>query len=346
MDSLNSLLSDKSPKINDKIFKVKKNANISDIGIENVGKTEQMTPDDSVEINSKIKIEKKIRLTVDHIPNINIRNVIKKEAIPSIIKWTGSKRKQANEIVSYFPNYNRYFEPFLGGGAVLYLAKTSGAYANDIYSPLIEFWKLVQNDKDSLIQYYSEEWNNLQANIPEYYYNIRDRFNKNPNGLDLCFLTRTCVNGIVRFNNDGKFNNSFHLSRKGMEPETFAKIVDKWNEKIQEVKFTNLDYRELLDKTKKGDLVYLDPPYAGSNNRYTENLDIGLFMEQLEKLNKKGAKWILSFDGLRGEQNLEYPVPKDLYKRKMLLSNGNSTLNQVLNGKVKKVKESLYFNFQ
>ncbi|WP_195509877.1 Dam family site-specific DNA-(adenine-N6)-methyltransferase [Clostridium tyrobutyricum] len=295
------------------------------------------------------KSNKEDVLTVDSkvnsISNDDCNNRIKEETIPSILKWTGSKRKQANKIAAYFPKYDRYFEPFLGGGAMLYLVGTPGSYANDIYLPLIEFWKLVQNDKDIIIQYYNDEWNKLQRNFPDYYYNVRDRFNKQPNGLDLSFLTRTCVNGIVRFNKDGKFNNSFHLSRKGMKPSTFANIVNKWNKRIQGVNFTNLDYREMLEMTKTGDVVYLDPPYAGSNNRYIENLDVDLFMNELEKLNKKDVKWLLSFDGQRGEDNLEYPVPENLYKRKIFLPNGNSTLNQVLNGEVKKVEESLYMNF-
>ena len=316
---------------------------------ENTDNAEQITLDSLIVENSEPEAEKEACLTLSneqHIKsNLVIKNKTKKVTIPSILKWTGSKRKQAAEIASYFPEYDRYFEPFLGGGAMLYLAGTPGSYANDIYPPLIEFWKLVQNDKDMLIKYYTEEWNKLQENIPDHYYIIRDRFNKQPNGLDLSFLTRTCVNGIVRFNKDGEFNNSFHLSRKGMEPERFSKIVNQWNKKIQEINFTNLDYREILDITKKGDVVYLDPPYAGSNNRYIESLDVDSFMKELEKLNKKGVSWLLSFDGQRGEDNLEYPVPEDLYKRKMFLSNGNSTLNQVLNGEVKEVKEALYMNF-
>lgn len=335
-NDINSLhpVNDKMLNINDKNEdKSKKVINKSKNEMKNI---EQITLSSLITKNDKILIK-------TH--NTNIDNRIKKETIPSILKWTGSKRKQANEIASYFPQYDRYFEPFLGGGAMLYLVGRPGSYANDIYSPLIEFWKLVQNDKDVIIKYYNEEWNKLQKNFPDHYYNIRDRFNKNPNGLDLSFLMRTCVNGIVRFNKDGKFNNSLHLSRKGMEPDRFASIVDKWNKKIQGVNFTNLDYREVLEMTKNGDVVYLDPPYAGSNNRYIENLDVDLFMDQLEKLNRKGVKWLLSFDGQRGEENLEYPVPEDLYRRRIFLSNGNSTLNQVLNGELKEVKESLYMNF-
>ncbi len=270
----------------------------------------------------------------------------KTEAIPSILKWTGSKRKQAKDIHSLFPaEYNRYIEPFLGGGALLYLAANEKSVANDIYTPVIEFWNLVKKDPERLINYYAEEWTKLQENFPDYFYEVRDRFNKNPNGFDLSFLTRTCVNGIVRFNKEGEFNNSLHLSRRGMKPNKFEKIVYQWNSKIQGVEFYNKDYREVLELAENGDLIYLDPPYAGSSNRYISNLEIQPFFEELEKLNRKGVKWMLSFDGQRGDTNLEYPVPIDLFQNKYLLSNGASTLNQVLNGQSKEVKETLYTNF-
>ncbi|KIL42834.1 site-spific DNA-methyltransferase (adenine-spific) [Jeotgalibacillus alimentarius] len=270
----------------------------------------------------------------------------KKQPIPSILKWTGSKRKQANQIFNHFPKeYNRYIEPFVGGGALLYLAADDNSIANDIYKPLIEFWELVKNKPDYLVDYYNREWINLQQSFPDYYYDVRDRFNKNPNGLDLSFLTRTCVNGIVRFNKEGGFNNSIHLSRKGMKPQNFQSIVYKWHKKIKNVTFTNKDYREILKETKSGDLVYLDPPYAGSNNRYISDLDIDSFFEELEKLNTKGVKWILSFDGKRGDTDLQYPVPEELYLNKELLSNGKSTLNQVLNGQSLDVLETLYKNY-
>jgi DNA adenine methylase len=56
--------------------------------------------------------------------------------VPSLLKWTGSKRSQATAIAAYAPTYERYFEPFLGGGALLYLLGGQGSQAGDIYSPL------------------------------------------------------------------------------------------------------------------------------------------------------------------------------------------------------------------
>ena len=63
------------------------------------------------------------------------------KTIPSLIKWTGSKRKQAPLIAREAKSYNRYFEPFLGGGALLFLFAHEGAVASDIYEPLISLCK-------------------------------------------------------------------------------------------------------------------------------------------------------------------------------------------------------------
>ena len=279
---------------------------------------------------------------------------------PVIIKWTGSKRLQAARIVSLMPErYGRYIEPFLGGGSVLYLAATPGAIAGDIYEPLIELWRMIQERPGEVTENYREQWTALNREIdeikaegmigakglPEYYYSARERFNRERDPLDLNFLTRTCVNGIIRFNADGHFNNSFHLSRRGMTPDRFQSVVNLWSDAIREVDFVCGDYRETLSSVKSGDFVYLDPPYAASRQRYIQNLNLSAFFETLEYLNRKGVKWALSFDGRRGEKRFVHAVPESLYKRRFSLSNGNSPVGKVLNGPVERVHESLYLNY-
>ncbi len=280
-------------------------------------------------------------------------------AIPSLIKWTGSKRSQAQKIVSLMPSHRRYIEPFVGGGALLYIAAKPGSIAGDIYPPLIQLWQLVRDSPQLLIENYRDQWqalnneldsldiNNLPHNvsIPNYFYQIRERFNREANPLDLNFIMRTCVNGIVRFNDAGEFNNSFHLSRRGMNPERFEKVVYSWHSIIQCVTFVCQDYAETLEYTNAGDFVYLDPPYAGNKQRYAADLDIDRFFSELEKLNIKDVKWALSFDGRRGGESLIHDVPKSLYKRHMLLSSGLSAVKKVLNGPIEQVEESLYLNY-
>ncbi len=281
-----------------------------------------------------------------HIAHTNVASdSLRTGTIPALIKWTGSKRSQAHTILQYVPEHSRYLEPFVGGGALLYLAGRPGSVAGDIYQPLIDLWQAVQDNPQSVVDDYQQQWSSLQNDLPNYYYVTRDRFNESPNLFDLNFLIRTCVNGIIRFNSKGEFNNSFHLSRKGMMPERFAKAVQVWHEAIQGVKFVCQDYEKTLSDTKEGDFVYFDPPYAGNNMRYTCNLDFERFFKQLETLNQRDVKWALSFDGYRGNADLSWQVPEDLYRRKLLIPSGNSPIGKVLNGPIEQVHEALYLNY-
>lgn len=109
--------------------------------------------------------------------------------VPSLIKWTGSKRSQAARIAESAPDkFNRYFEPFLGGGAMLYKFSHHGAVCGDLYEPLIEFWKMVRDNPDYLVTNYTSQWEALQDSLPDYYYVVRDRFNQEKRPEDLNFL--------------------------------------------------------------------------------------------------------------------------------------------------------------
>lgn len=265
--------------------------------------------------------------------------------IPSLLKWTGSKRSQAYKIAEYVPPHNRYYEPFLGSGALLYLFARPQSVGADIYKPLVEFWKLVKDDPHHLIENYQYQWEQLQKNLPSYYYDVRDRFNISQRPEDLNFLMRTCVNGIVRFSKTGKFNNSFHLSRKGMNPKLFEKNVLSWSERIQLVDFRHGSFEETILDAKKGDFIYLDPPYSGSKQRYIEDLNLEALIQTLNTLNKKEIKWALSFDGNRGLKSYAQDIPPEIYKRKILIYSGQSAVSKVLNGPVEPVTESLYLNY-
>jgi site-specific DNA-methyltransferase (adenine-specific) len=279
--------------------------------------------------------------------------------VPSLIKWTGSKRSQANAIARLMPSYRRYIEPFLGGGAVLYAAAVPGSVAGDAYEPLIHLWRLIQAEPGKVVSDYERKWSTLRKELdavnvsntkkgdglPRFYYAVRKRFNETHDPLDLNFLMRTCVNGIVRFNDEGGFNNSFHLSRKGMEPERFKGMVDSWNSVIQGVEFVCQDYAATVSAAERDDFVYFDPPYAGNKQRYIEDIDLERFFSTLEELNRRGVKWALSFDGRRGGRDLTHAVPATLFRRQLMIPSGNSAVNKVLNGPVERVEESLYLNY-
>jgi len=264
---------------------------------------------------------------------------------PSAIKWSGGKRRCARVIAAILPPAKCYYEPFLGGASVLYCRNDSQSVASDLYAPLVDFWRLVKDDPQGLVENYEIQWLRLQKDFPGYFYSVRDRFNTAPNGHDLCFLSRTCVNGIIRFNDSGMFNNSFHLSRKGMEPGRFKRAIFQWSERLRSVTLRCCDYSEAVENADKGDLIYMDPPYAGSRQRYIDGLDTKRLLDTLDRLNKRGIRWALSFDGARGKTDYTFPMPRKLYKREINLEMGFSAVTKVLNGASEHVVEKLYLNF-
>jgi DNA adenine methylase len=265
--------------------------------------------------------------------------------VPSLLKWTGSKRSQAGRIAHIIAQHSRYFEPFLGGGALLFHFAKPDARASDIYAPLIQFWELVRDEPEHLAADYASQWQCLQSDLPAYFYVVRKRFNEEQRPEDLNFLMRTCVNGIVRFSKRGQFNNSFHLSRRGMLPKSFYNIVLKWSQRLCGVRFRQCDYAESLEEARSGDFVYLDPPYLGNKQRYIGDLDVDRFYLELEQLNRRDVKWALSFDGKRGERVYKTAVPPDIYKTVISLESGYSPVAKVLNGPIEQVTETLYLNY-
>ena len=263
-----------------------------------------------------------------------------------VIKWSGSKRLQAAFIFQHFPtDFETYYEPFVGGGAVLYAACPSHAIAGDVCAPLIELWKVIQRDPDRLVEHYSKHWQCLQNEGYPVFYAVRDRFNINQDPSDLFFLSRTCVNGLIRFNSNGEFNNSLHHTRKGVRPETAAGIIRQWSTRLAHVQFLAGDYRQITQNASVGDLVYLDPPYFHTKGRYYGNIDFGAFLDYLEGLNSKGVRFILSFDGKRGDKTYKTSLPDSLYSRKFLVPSGNSPFKKVMENKSEMVEEALYINW-
>jgi len=268
-----------------------------------------------------------------------------KKILP-LIKWAGSKRSQATDIISNFPTkYNIYYEPFLGSGSILGTLSPKKAVSGDICEALIDIWVETQKNPDKVISEYTKRWHALQDIGYQHYYEIRDHFNETKSPHDLLFLSRTCVNGLIRFNRSGGFNNSLHHSRKGIDPKRFEKIILEWSTIIKDYDFSSKDYRELTKDATSKDFIYLDPPYFNTKGRYFGGIDMDAFFRYLQELNDKGIKFALSFDGFRGEKSYLAEVPTNLYKHHILLHSGNSTFNKVQNNKVESVFESLYMNY-
>ena len=265
---------------------------------------------------------------------------------PAIIKWSGSKRLVAKQLAQYFSNGNTYYEPFVGGGAMMPFARANKGIASDIIPELIDLWNAIKTNPLLVADEYKIRWDNLQEKGQEVFYQVRERFNQSKNCFDFLFLTRTCVNGLIRYNNQGEFNNSFHLSRPGINPDTLRSQLLLWSDSIRKFDFHNADYRVCLSDVRSGDFVFLDPPYGGTKDRYTRTeFDLNSFYKELERLNVVGAKWLLTFDGTAGEREYDYAPPKGIYKHKFFVNTGNSAFTKVMDNKKDTIKESVYMNY-
>lgn len=269
-----------------------------------------------------------------------------------IIKWSGSKRSQAPEIVKLIDkSYDVYYEPFCGGASVLFYILLHFPYRFEKYvcsdwnNDLISTFNQIKNEPAEIFERYTELWeelnkdNNLERK-KEYFNRIRKEFNKTKDPNLFFFIMRTTTNGMPRYNKDGEFNNSFHVTRNGITPENLKPILRRWHFllNLNRVEFVHCDYRQI--KPSSSDFVYLDPPYYHTKGMYYGAINYDEFFQWLRKLK---CDYFLSFDGMAGELDQTIQLPKDLYDDHRYLFSGNSSFRRVI-GKNKNtvVKESLY----
>lgn len=268
------------------------------------------------------------------------------------IKWSGSKRSQSEEIINKIPNkkYDTYYEPFCGRCSVLFQLLNSDKKFNryicsDLNGDLISLWKFIKDNPTKVINHYRNLWYELnkyddKAYKRNFYNRIRDRFNKDKDPCDFMFIMRTTINGMPRYNKSGEFNNSFHITRNGINPDTLEKIILEWSSLLNKynVEFINQSYLEI--NPNENDFIYLDPPYANTKGMYYGTIDYELLWNFLR--NQK-CDYILSFDGKTSSMDITYDVPKDIYNTHEYLYSGNSSFRRII-GKSNNeyVSESLY----
>lgn len=264
-----------------------------------------------------------------------------------VIKWSGSKRNVAIELSNQFLIRERYIEPFVGGGSLLPFRGVKEGIASDIIPELISLWDEIKSNPKDVAHEYELRWIRLQNEGHEVYYEIRDEFNRNKNPFDFLFLTRTCVNGLIRYNSNGEFNNSMHKNRPGINPNSLKKILEDWSFHLKGVNFYNQDYRETLSDLNKKDFVFLDPPYGGTKGRYTTTkFDVEDFYNQLEILNIKQVPWMLTFDGNAGDREYKFELPSEIYKNKFYIKTGNSPFTKLMKTGIDIVNEAVYTNYK
>ena len=229
---------------------------------------------------------------------------LQQETYP-IVKWVGGKRQLMFELLKNMPeNYNRYFEPFIGGGALFFELQPDNAYMSDMNEELINLYKVVRDNVEELIT-------DLQKHdiSKEYFMEIRniDRTEEYENWSDVqkasrfIYLNRTCFNGMYRVNSKGEFNVPFGHYKN-------PRILDENNlincsNLLQKTEIKHADFSKILKKVKKGDFVYFDPPYVplsetSSFTSYTKDgfdTDMQFKLRDVcDELDSMGVKFLLS----------------------------------------------------
>jgi DNA adenine methylase len=269
-----------------------------------------------------------------------------------LIKWSGSKDSQSNNIIKFIPkDINYYYEPFVGGGSV-FLKLLESNYHNiknfvisDINKDLINIYCLIKNDPIKLINTYKNHYKEFNSYDIEYrkkyFKKVKKNYNQYHNADDFYWIMRTTTNGMPRYNKKHEFNNSCHFTRSGMNPLTVEKLINKYHILFNKknITFLSINYKKLIIFDKS--LLYLDPPYQNTKSMYFSNFNNSEFIDWVNNLN---YKWIISLDGKINDKKVNHKSPEYL-SHKYLIS-GNSSFRRVM-GKSNKsiISESLYLNY-
>lgn len=192
-------------------------------------------------------------------------------SVAPFVKWAGGKRQLLSQIKKRMPeNYNNYFEPFVGGGAVIFELLPTNALINDINKALINTYKQICNTPDEFLKVVNKLDEEMWDDGKEYYYSIREHYNdklmKAEYDVELAalfvFINKHCFNGLYRVNGKGLFNVPYNKSRRASVDENTIKEVSQY---LRGVKIIDGDFEEACKEAKKGDFVFIDSPYAPLN---------------------------------------------------------------------------------
>ena len=224
-----------------------------------------------------------------YVPPIKIQG-IKTKLVP-LIKRSVAMRSDA-----------LWIEPFMGSGVVGFNVEPRNAVFADTNPHIIEFYKQIQSGVVTAYgvrEFLEREGKALEQGDAEYYYEVRDRFNKRHDPLDFLFLNRACFNGMIRFNRDYEFNVPY-----GHKPQRFAKAyITKIANQVARVekllqgrswKFLCQSFETTIEMASANDFIYCDPPYIGRHVDYYDSWDEESEIALRDALYKSGAKFMLS----------------------------------------------------
>lgn len=232
----------------------------------------------------------------------------KNKLINPVVKWVGGKRQILNEITRYVPkSFKTYFEPFLGGGAVLFELQPKKAIVNDLNKELINVYEVIKNNVDELIEDLGYYENNSECFYATRELDRDEEIYKTLTPVKrasrIIYLNKTCYNGLFRVNSAGEFNTPFgNYKNPNIVNEVTLRAVSSYFNKA-DIIFYSTDFEEVLLSTSEGDFVYLDPPYdpVSDTANFTGYNQGGFDKEEqirlknvCDQLHSKGVKFLLS----------------------------------------------------
>ena len=236
-------------------------------------------------------------------------------------KWTGGKRQLLSVIKSLMPDqYNNYFEPFVGGGALFFDLAQKNAHINDFNSELINCYQQIKKNPQILIELLAKHQEN---NSKEYYLDLRsadrdsriDKMTDVERAARIMYMLRVDFNGLYRVNSKNQFNVPYgrYKNPKIVDGELLLSISKYLND--NDIHILNKDFEEAVEDVRVGDFVYFDPPYIplSETSAFTSYTHEGFSYEDqvrlrdtFMKLDEKGAYVMLS--------NSSSPIVEELYK--------------------------------
>ena len=211
-----------------------------------------------------------------------------------ILKWPGGKNKLfINNKHLFINNCESYIEPFLGGGSVFFNIQPKKAILSDINERLIILFESLKNDHESL---YLAVEQLIESHSDEQYYKIRNIFNSSDSRPEyFLYLNRTCFNGVYRENIKGEFNVPVGRRNSSFFPFTIEDFK-KYSDILSNATLKNQTFEETLKDAKKGDFIFIDPPYLKNENNYESFRKYGKDVFSLKDLNKL-AEMLRSLSG-------------------------------------------------
>ena len=269
------------------------------------------------------------------------------------VKWAGGKRQIIDKLKRYVPDeFDTYYEPFIGGGALLFELSPRRAVINDSNDELMNVYSVLCDEEKfkkmcSVLNHYEKE------HCEEFYYDIRNK-DRNKNAYKrlsdytraarTIYLNKACFNGLYRVNSKNEFNVPFGKKERVNTYDGGNLITVSNYLTMNDVEILSVDFEESVKDAKKGDFIYFDPPYDSETSTFNSYTEDGFGKDEqirlakvFKELDSRGCYVMLS--------NHNTSLINDLYKNfNVHVIEAKRNINS--NGKKRgKVKEVIITNF-